>query len=354
MNAKGYYPIVLIPDVVAKFCANNPFPVFKGVLEGLKPPPEQPLPTLVNNSGYVRVFQGFLAGLVVLLVINWLRGFYLVYLLLAIFSELVLAVIAVAREYQKKRRLQLSYQQRLTDYYQQLIDYESGYEDRASRLKSRQAQRYREQISLRQQRLRELLINRVLLPAARESTATEGASERAFYSRLRRYFPDTRQSVVFLRPDSSFNYTADFIIYHRLTGLAIDCEIDEPYVLRTGEPHHCVDDVRDTQRNQFFMGNNWAVIRFSERQVVLQPDSCCKAIALLIYQVTGDASYLERLRSYPDVELHKQWTIREAKQLAKYKYRNSYLPANVVSALASKKASKSGARATNKRLRGRH
>jgi len=365
---KGWYPDILIPDVVAKFCADNPLPVFKKQIEDLRlpPAPSPPEPLVIDYSRYLLIVWIWLAGLILLLISNWILGFYWSYLLLASVSELLGAVALAFVEYQKQQQRQLCYQQHLTLYCEQLVEYEYCRSELEVKLKRRQAQlqseqfqRYQKQILWHQQQLRGLLIKKIILPAPEKGTATEGISEASFYARLKRYFPEAQQSVVFLNPNS-FNYTADFIIYHRLTGLAIDCEIDEPYVLKTGKLHHCIDGDADPRRNQFFIDNNWAVIRFSERQAFLYPDSCCKAIAFLIYQITGDDTYWQKLVRYPDLEPHKQWTIREAKLLAKRKYRNSYFPAEVLASLADSKASKAskaslgkGKSKTNSRSKGR-
>ncbi|MEQ9552360.1 MAG: hypothetical protein RIM23_22445 [Coleofasciculus sp. G3-WIS-01] len=129
-------------------------------------------------------------------------------------------------------------------------------------------------------------------------------------------------------PGTSWRYSADFILVHQPTGLAIDIEIDEPYEGRTGKPHHCVDRGKDSQRNRFFLERNWVVIRFSELQVVKYPDSCCKAIARVVAQITGDYRGLVRLQSIDDLTLHKQWTVKEARYMAKTRFRNSYLQAS--------------------------
>ena len=41
--------------------------------------------------------------------------------------------------------------------------------------------------------------------------------------------------------------------------------------------------------------------RFSEEQVVRWPRSCCKAIALVLAQVTGDGSMLNQFAYAPDL-----------------------------------------------------
>jgi len=353
---KGWYPEVFIPNVVAKFCSSNPLPLLKEKVgnSSLPSPPKPPEPLFINYSRYIRILLFWLAGLAVLLVSNYISGFYLMYLLLAIASETALAAIFVYREYQQHQQRKVRYQKRLAVYCEQLVQYEYEKEKRQSQLKAQQSQlqseqfqRYQEQILWRQQCLRNLLVNQVIVPSDQKSAATEGISEESFYSHLKRYFPGVRQSVVFTTPNS-FNYTADFVIPHKLTGLAIDCEIDEPYVLNTGQPHHCQNNHKDYQRNQFFLENNWAVIRFSEWQALVMPDSCCKLIAFLIYQVTGDDSYWQMLLHYPDLELHKQWTPKEAERLAKAKFRHSYFTPEIHASLAAKKAHYAQASASRK------
>jgi hypothetical protein len=86
-----------------------------------------------------------------------------------------------------------------------------------------------------------------------------------------------------------------------------------------------VDRNKDSQRNRFFLERNWVVIRFSEWQVVKYPDSCCKAIARVIFQITGDYRGLVQIQNVADLLPNKQWTVKEAIYMAKTKFRNSYL-----------------------------
>ncbi|MHC5894943.1 hypothetical protein [Nostoc sp.] len=127
-------------------------------------------------------------------------------------------------------------------------------------------------------------------------------------------------------PGSSRRYSADFILYHRFSGLTLDIEIDEPYTGDTGKPHHCIDVDDDKIRNRFFLERNWGVVRFAEVQVVRHPWSCCKAIAQIIARLTGDDSVFILLQRLADVPLQKRWTKREARLMAKNNYRQSYLP----------------------------
>jgi hypothetical protein len=80
------------------------------------------------------------------------------------------------------------------------------------------------------------------------------------------------------------------------------------------------------RRNQLFLEWNWIVVRFTEKQVVQAPLSCCKFLAQALAFVTGDRSYLKQLETEPDLLSVKPWTTREARAMAKRNYRLTYLP----------------------------
>jgi hypothetical protein len=162
-----------------------------------------------------------------------------------------------------------------------------------------------------------------LQPSRNASSAQVGVSEEEFLRYLKQYFPQIKQGVEF-DSGADYPYSADFIFVHS-SGLSIDIEIDEPYVGNTKQPHHAIDQGKDSQRNAFFTQGNWVVIRFAEEQVVRYPRSCCKTIAQAIDYVTGDSSYLEKLRVVPDPIRVPLWTSRQAKQMAKQNYRQAYL-----------------------------
>ncbi|BAZ34035.1 hypothetical protein NIES4074_65490 (plasmid) [Cylindrospermum sp. NIES-4074] len=175
--------------------------------------------------------------------------------------------------------------------------------------------------------LRASLKGCVALPDG-NGTAKQGVSEKEFLRHLLSAFPGNLicQAVEFEIPGYPLRYSADFILYHRSSGLALDIEIDEPYTGDTGKPHHCVDVDEDKIRNRFFLERNWGVVRFAEVQVVRHPWSCCKAVAQMIARLTGDDTILMVLQRLADVPLQKQWTRREARLMAKNNYRQSYLP----------------------------
>lgn len=180
----------------------------------------------------------------------------------------------------------------------------------------------------REQQLLSLLTNSVIKSSG-ISRAQQGVSEKNFYQVLQRIFPKVVQGLEF-KNTNYHPYSADFALLHE-SGLSIDIEIDEPYVGNTKEPHHCIDQGKDDIRNEFFTSGNWIVVRFSEKQAVQQPQSCCKVIAKVVAQLSGDYTYYVRLQALPDLLPDSMWTIKQARKWAKQNYRKTYLNPPIIS-----------------------
>ncbi|MBD2605957.1 hypothetical protein H6G81_15865 [Scytonema hofmannii FACHB-248] len=182
-----------------------------------------------------------------------------------------------------------------------------------------------------QQRLKKLkltLHNRVRKPDG-VSDAPIGASEAVFKQVLERHFPGRVQTQLRFPIDGTeYSYSIDFAILFDEIGLAIDCEIDEPYAYNSRKPTHCVDQPQDSQRNSFFLEGNWMVIRFAEEQVVRYPESCCKQIATALALIIGAERYQKNFQDVRAVPRMQQWTKRQASKMAKSKYRERYLAIN--------------------------
>lgn len=164
------------------------------------------------------------------------------------------------------------------------------------------------------------------------SQASVGTSERAFSTIVEQYFSGRVFSQLEFPVSikgKQYAYSTDIAIIFDEVGLSIDVEIDEPYDYKSLRPTHCIDDPADARRNQYFVENNWIVIRFSEAQVVMYPHSCCKTIAKVVSRVTGSQRFLKDLHQIPDLQPYAMWTKRQAKKMAGAKTRNSYLPKKV-------------------------
>jgi very-short-patch-repair endonuclease len=186
------------------------------------------------------------------------------------------------------------------------------------------------------------VLRQTVKPTAAHYKPPRGHSESQFEHDLWRYFPGKIQTGLLLpRPDQASPYTPDFTYFDAKLNLYIDIEIDEPYTYETHQPLHYLNCPKDQQRNQRFLEWGWVVIRFSEAQVVKYPASCCKTIASVVGQITGDNSIMVSFRQVPTLKPEPCWTRTEAQQMADRRYRSSYLSRSQPQVPAEAKPSKS-------------
>lgn len=327
------YPIVFYPETVTNFCRKYPLNLStdKQITVGCNTAssvtkPQLPnLPIVPSVQWFGMIWLLWLGGAIALplLAVSWGWSWIELLLLVSAYSCLMAGAYTYVLSYRSKllsqHRQQMSeYQMELATYQKQQIisEYPSEVKAQESSIDSK----------LRCQLLSDLMSNRV--HPIGNSQARQGVSEEEFLRYLQGYFPTTVQGVQFKIPMSKKSYSADFTIVHHISGIGIDVEVDEPYAGLSLKPTHCWDEDSDSRRNQLFNEWGWIVVRFTERQVVQAPLSCCKFIAMVIAEVTGDRSYLELLKSQPDLLPVKPWTSKEAKQMAKERYRQSYLKKN--------------------------
>ncbi|NUQ26594.1 MAG: hypothetical protein HUU34_21825 [Saprospiraceae bacterium] len=115
------------------------------------------------------------------------------------------------------------------------------------------------------------------------------------------------------------SYFPDFVYICNKTGLHIDIEIDEPYSMIDKIPIHFIDS-SDFERNEFFLNQNWSVIRFSELQVVKQPDECINLISNYVNSIIMKQQLFEH-----ELNQDSRWTYEQALVMANKNYRNEYL-----------------------------
>jgi hypothetical protein len=165
----------------------------------------------------------------------------------------------------------------------------------------------------------------------------KGLAEETFGLSLNKYFPNeiiTDKGIVtsqFKNP----NFTPDFVFSHLTSNLKIDIEVDEPYTLETREPihyrylkreNHKFEIINtDQYRNDCFSNNTWFIVRFTEEQVLKQPDECCHLLADLIETLTQDTKYKDKFTRIKYPRQVKSWTIKHSIKLAEESYRESYL-----------------------------
>jgi hypothetical protein len=157
------------------------------------------------------------------------------------------------------------------------------------------------------------------------SEAQIGISEKYFLEYLRKYFPKAALGCKHPHPDwdEEWWYSTDIEIV--FGGLGLQIEIDEPYEGKEGRPHHCCDEPGDKRRDAFFLGRDWVIIRFAERQVVEEPIACCRLVAQVVADLTGDKSYLRSIGQQPPITKISAWTKQQAKRMFKTNFRHQYL-----------------------------
>ncbi|MBD2181009.1 PDDEXK family nuclease [Aerosakkonema funiforme] len=297
------YPVVLYPNQILRFLATNSA---LGISNS-QPTANSPIQSKKKfNIGWFSLTKWELLGAIAVgVIIAWSLAFLSPFWLVA--SVWVVILLGIICNDSLTTKKQPATKQKITPSLENIT------------LKSHQIK-----MPIQSTKLNKIL-DGVVMPSVGMSSARTGVSEKAFKQVLQQIFPNIQQGLSFHNPDLSIPYSADFAFIHSC-GLSIDIEIDEPYVGNTKEPHHCTDNGKDDIRNQFFLKGNWTVIRFSEKQVVLYPKSCCKVIASVIARVTGDRTYFAQLLSIPDLPPDPMWTTREAKRWAKENYRQTYLP----------------------------
>ena len=162
----------------------------------------------------------------------------------------------------------------------------------------------------------------------------KGPAEIYFYNYLNKLFDENIYIDFYI--DYCLTYQTkvfypDLIIWHRITNIIIDIEIDEPYVGDTGEPiHYQIDNSNvsfmngDMDRNFAFNDCGWFVIRFAEEQVFKYPKQCYDYICSFIKIIRVD-----KIHSYKNIDFFapriKKWSFDEAQKLYLNKFRQTYI-----------------------------
>ena len=300
-----YYPAIFYPRLILKFIAENPTANFKQGFHRIDSNQTNLLNKETNDSNYVlnKIFYILICINLFISICFYFFGLYPLWLIVAVWASINLGCscfISNLHKQSSKKNIPSSIQ-----------------------LKTKKENKVVMRLPKREAKLNLWLNGKVLQPLGK-SDAPAGVSEKTFYQIIKRVFPNIVQGVAFHNPKFPHPYSADFLIVHT-SGLSIDIEIDEPYVGNTKAPHHCIDQGKDKIRNQFFNNNNWVVIRFSEKQAVKYPYSCCKLIAQVIARVSGDFTFLSQLNNVPSLSPEPMWTIKQAKKWAKDNYRKTYL-----------------------------
>lgn len=278
------YPIILLPDSleIARTLL-PPLPPFKGVC------PIEPGKTPRRVNYWVTA----IAAAITLLLLPTKIGFFLG------LSGLGLYLSSAWGSY--RSRLQ-RHRQSIEDYRWKLAEY------------NKKKAKYEQEIELlhRSERIAAYQINamwqaikQTIPPDDRGILLMPNRSESEFAQALRQSFPNQiRVGVKLNLPNSSEPRIPAFAYIDGRSGLHIGIEIDDEVYSIT--PAH--------QHNVFLLAKGWVVVRFCQKQVVQQPESCCKVLAQVIANLVGDDSYLKNLAAVKDLLAVPQWTSAIAAQ----------------------------------------
>lgn len=169
----------------------------------------------------------------------------------------------------------------------------------------------------------------IVWPYRRGTIARRGFMELDFEKRLKCYFNEQAKVLgdVNILPQNDVRpYEPDIAIVYTKNSLnvRIDIEIDEPYAAITNTPTHyigCGDEKRDTNLNSL----GWIVIRFSEKQIYQQPNSCIKLVFELVKSIDSSIKVPSIIAEAPALNSEKQWTFIESQNMASIKERQKYL-----------------------------
>lgn len=193
--------------------------------------------------------------------------------------------------------------------------------------------RYKEIVKLREiaeeyLHLPEYEFRRVILQAFRDLEPIKlietqhnkpGYSENKFYKELKNMFDEN-----ILRNMHFDYYTPDFIYIDSNFGIYVDIEIDEPYVLNTGKEIHVEGE--DDERNNHFLLYDWSIIRFSEKQIVEQPEECLLEISIFVDYLKHKHMMIRNKKLKRDYT----WDKDTATKYSESRYREDYLGINPV------------------------
>lgn len=169
----------------------------------------------------------------------------------------------------------------------------------------------------------------IVWPYRRGTIARRGYMELNFEKRLKFYLNQNAQVIgdVNILPQNDVRpYEPDIAIVYSKNDLnvRIDVEIDEPYAAITNKPTHyvgCGDEYRDANLNCL----GWIVIRYSEKQIYQQTNSCIKHLFEVIKRIDDSLVIPSVILNAPTLIPEKRWTIIESQKMADRKERQKYL-----------------------------
>ncbi|MGK7945862.1 MAG: hypothetical protein AB4058_15475 [Microcystaceae cyanobacterium] len=300
----------------------------------LLPPAPQPLniQRLIIHSLIATMISITLGGIISLIDASVGGGLGICLLLVSlgiIYLQALGEKASFSRRLRQYEELQLSYLRHFESYSQQLAQYEQ-----AKQIYPTALQAYQDSLPLWQQEIeqfREILSHKLNHPRSYQTLEIKpkkSYAEQRFEAVLNKYFLPhikTDLSLQTTNDDQEFDLTPDFVYLDQEINLYIAIEIDEPYSHQTREPTHYLGLELEQIQHDLLLEELWVIIRFSEEQVVKNPQSCCQVIAQVIEQTTGDDTTFLSLQNESELLPTQRWNYEEALAMEQKDYRKTYL-----------------------------
>lgn len=114
-----------------------------------------------------------------------------------------------------------------------------------------------------------------------------GESEEYFFKFLMKYFGEELH-----RNMQIGKYYPDIILYNENLNMGICIEVDEPYTIDGVVLTHIHQNEHiATYRTEELQKKGWALLRFTENQVLTQPEECCYFVAQIATFLSSDFKY---------------------------------------------------------------
>lgn|SRR5574344_52150 len=169
--------------------------------------------------------------------------------------------------------------------------------------------------------------NTIVYPHRNQKVERRGYTEQKFEEKLKYSFKEIKNYEVLGNVSihySKYNhpYEPDIAIIENGNkyGIRIDIEIDEPYDGINKKPIHFIG-CGDSFRDKMLAKLGWIVIRFSEKQIFIEPNKCINYIKEIISRI--DDSIISDSSIFPTMD--KCWTEFEAKSMLVNKQREKLL-----------------------------
>lgn len=143
-----------------------------------------------------------------------------------------------------------------------------------------------------------------------------GALENNLFASLMKLYPE------YIKVDTVVNYYYPDMTLDINGKVFIDIEIDEPYDYKTKIETHYIGS-KDDERNNWFVQNNWFVLRFSEFQIKNNLTKCIDIVNEVVqFTLTGNTIHFVNLNNLTKEIQMPLWSKEEARLMAINNYRS--------------------------------